>query len=119
MGKGSLRRYDVQAKVSFYVSVAAALCAFALMAMLLRNYRSETQTIAYNGRSMYAPIVYLITVMTILLAGTGAAMGAVSAGQKRNTFSKRSWTAFFVGGLSLSLTIILFYAFLTYRFTIT
>lgn len=117
MAKGSLRRYDVQAKISLYVSAAAALATLALLAVLMRNFRPEISTIPY-GRGIYAPVVYLLTAGGVLLAATGAIMGAVSAGQKRNTLSKRSWAAFFVGGLSLSALCVLFYMFVEYGFRV-
>lgn len=119
MAKGSLRRYDVQAKISLYVSCVAGLCAVALLALLLRNYKTESAAITFKANGMFAPLVYMITVVTMLLSGAGAAMGAASAGQQRNTFNKRSWTAFFVGGLSFSATIILFYLFWTCKFPIS
>lgn len=111
MAKGSLRRYDVQAKISLYVSAAAAIAMVALVALLARNYRAELRVIAYRPQTMYAPLVYLATAAALLMAVVGAALGAVSAGQARNTFNKRSWAAFFIGGITFSLTLILFYFF--------
>jgi len=112
----SLRRYDVQAKLSLYVSCAAALCVLGLLAILVRNYNSQFQTISYGAKSIYRPLVFASGAMAMLLACAGGVMGAVSAGQKRNTFSKRSWIAFFLGGLTFSLTVVLLYAFLLLGF---
>lgn len=108
MARGSLRRYDVQAKVAFLVSCVAVLGMIGIMAVLMRNYRGDLQVIAYGASSMFGPVVYVATALTLLLSGTGAAMGAVSAGQRRNEHTKRSWAAFFLGGLAMSGTIILF-----------
>lgn len=116
MAKGSLRRYDVQAKIALYVSCVAVVCVLGLAMLLMRNYKPEMSVIGYGKKSIYGPLVYGLTALAMLTAGTGAAMGAVSAGQKRNTFSKRSWTAFFMGGFCISLTIVLFYMFFTLGF---
>ncbi|MCB9849982.1 MAG: hypothetical protein H6817_04685 [Phycisphaerales bacterium] len=118
MAKASLRRYDIQAKLALYISCAAALLMLGLFVILIRNFRPEMQVIAYKGKGIYGPMVYVATALSILLAGTGAAMGAVSAGQKRNTFSRRSWVAFFMGGLTMSITFVLFYWFMTTGFRI-
>ncbi|HRX83703.1 MAG TPA: hypothetical protein P5572_01645 [Phycisphaerae bacterium] len=115
MAKGSLRRFDVQAKISLYVSGAAALCMVALLVLLMRNYRSSMQLIIYKPGGMYSPVIYATTILALLMAGAGAVMGASSAGQKRNTHNKRSWVAFFLGGATISATLILFYAFRTFQ----
>ena len=111
MARGSLRRFDVQAKIALYVSGVAVLGLLALIFMLLRNFQSEMKVVVYGSGSLFAPIVFLVTTVTLLLAGTGAAMGANSAGQRRNNLSKQSWTAFFVGCATVSATIIIFAMF--------
>lgn len=111
----SLRRYDVQAKVGLIVSCAAVLCVAGLVGLILRNFQRDLGIIVYSPKSMFGPAVFLMTAATFLLGGIGAALGANSAGQRRNEYSKRSWAAFFIGAASISLTIILFVAFWMYR----
>ncbi len=116
MARASLRRYDVQAKVSLWFSCAAILGMAALLFLLFRNFHSDVQAIMYRRGSLYAPIVFCVTALTLLLAGTGAVMGANSAGQKRNQLTRRSWLAFFLGAGTAMITIISFYAFWVNRF---
>jgi amino acid transporter len=108
VGKLSIRRFDVQAKISLIVSVVAALGVVGLVMLIIRNYNSEMQVVLYSRKGMFAPAVYLTTAITLLLAATGAAIGANSAGQKRNEFTRRSWLAFFIGIATISATIICF-----------
>ena len=111
MARASLRRFDVQAKVSLYVSCLAVLCMVALVVLLLRNFQSEMRVVVYGGGTLFAPIVLGVTALALLLGAVGAAMGANSAGQRRNNLSKRSWAGFFLGCATVSATIILFAMF--------
>ncbi len=115
MAKGSLRRYDVQAKYAMYASVAAMIGVAGLLVLILRNYKGAEVAVVYSRKSMFAPAVFVVTAATLLLAATGAMMGFNSAGQKRNDNNKRSWIAFFAGTATASLTIILFGVFWFYK----
>ena len=118
MAKGSLRRFDVQAKYALNISMAATLGVLALLVLIFRNFERAQVAVVYGRESLFAPVVFAITALTLLVAATGAMMGFNSAGQKRNPFNKRSWTAFFVGTASASVTIILFGVFWFYRLKI-
>lgn len=111
MAKGSLRRFDVQAKYALVISMSATLGVLALLVLIFRNFRIAEVAVVYGGKSMFAPAVFVVTALTLLVAATGAMLGFNSAGQKRNPFNKRSWTAFFVGTATASATIILFGVF--------
>jgi hypothetical protein len=111
----SLRRYDVQAKIGLIVSCAAILGSMGLAGILLRNYHHGLRVIVYGSKSYFGPLVFLTTALTLLLAATGAALGANSAGQRRNEKNKLSWVAFFVGVASISLTVVLFVGFYAFR----
>ena len=111
MARASLRRFDVQAKVSLYISCIAVLCMVALAFLLLRNFEREMRVVVYGGGSLFAPVVLGVTALTLLLGAVGAAMGANSAGQRRNNLSKRSWAGFLLGCATVSATIILFAMF--------
>lgn len=117
MAKGSLRRYDTQANVSLYAGVASFLGMMALAFMLLRNLNWETKLIVYKS-PFYMPLVLLLTAGTLLMAGAAIAIGANSAGQRRNEKSRLSWTGFFIGAVTLSLTIIMFYGFYTAKVSV-
>jgi hypothetical protein len=115
MAKGSMRRFDVQAKYAMFASLAAIMGVAGLLVLILRNYRKLEVAVVYSRTSMFAPAVFVITAVTLLLAAAGAMMGLSSAGQKRNTNNKQSWIAFFVGTAMASLAIILFGMFWAYK----
>ena len=115
MAKGSMRRFDVQAKYAMFSSMAAILGVASLLVLILRNYRKLEVAVVYSGDSMFAPAVFVITAGTLLLAATGAMMGLNSAGQKRNTNNKQSWIAFFVGTAMASFAVLLFGMFWFYK----
>jgi hypothetical protein len=116
VSKASLRRYDAQAKTSVIVSVAGAAGMLALLFMIIRNYQSDMNSIIYSAKSSYQLMVLLLTAVTMLLAATAIAMGANSAGQKRNEKGRLSWLGFFIGGGTLSGAVILFAAFWFLKF---
>ena len=111
MARASLRRFDVQAKVSLYISCIAVLCMVALVVLLLRNFEGEMRVVVYGAGTLFAPVILGITALTLLLGAVGAAMGANSAGQRRNHLSKRSWAGFLLGCATMSATIIVFAMF--------
>ncbi len=118
MAKGSMRRYDVQAKYAMFASIGAIVGVAGLFVLISRNFHSLERAIVFSRTSMFAPAVFVVTAATLLLAATGTLMGFNSAGQKRNEKNKQSWIAFFIGIATASLTIILFGAFWAYKLQI-
>ena len=102
MASKSLRRYDVQAKVSLIVSILAVIGCVGLVMLLLRNYDSGLGAIVYGGGSLYAPIILVGTAGTMLLSAIGLVLGFNSAGQRRNETQGRSWAGFFLGTAGLA-----------------
>jgi hypothetical protein len=117
MAKFSLRNYEVQARLGLGVAAIAALGALALLFLLfLRgNYHPDVGAIIFRQKSMYGPMIYVLTAATLLCSAVAVALGANSAGQKRNSMPRLSWLAFFIGGGAMSVTLILFAAFWTYK----
>ncbi|MCK4659260.1 MAG: hypothetical protein KAV82_07025 [Phycisphaerae bacterium] len=97
MASKSLRRYDVQAKVSLIITILASFGLVVLITILGRNYNSELRAIMYGSESIYAPLVMLGTAGISLLSLIGLVLGFNSAGQRRNNMQTRSWVAFFLG----------------------
>ena len=93
MAKGILRRYDVQAKVSLILSAVGMLGTVALFLLALRNFKTDLRVIVYAKDGMFAPLMLIGVAVTLVIAATGVAMGANSAGQKRNELGKLSWLA--------------------------
>ena len=118
MAKVSIRRFDVQAKISLVVSLVALLGVVGLVVLIVRNYQSDMQVVLYKRASMYAPLIYLTTALTLLLAAAGASIGLNSAGQKRNEYTRRSWLAFFIGLATISVTIICFSVYWFLKFPV-
>lgn len=108
MAKLSLRRYDVQAKVSIAMAVVAFLGLCAMGFLIMRRYNPEMKMFIYGSKTLYAPAIYAAAAVTMLLSITAAAMGGNSAGQRRNELTRLSWAGFFAGIAVLSITIILF-----------
>ena len=111
MASRSLRRYDVQAKVSLVTSVLGCIGVLGLIVLLARNYDSGLSVITYRTGTLYAPAFLLGTAVTMLLSAIGLVMGFSSAGQRRNTMQGRSWAAFFVSTAVLAGAIICFTMF--------
>ncbi len=111
MAKGILRRYDVQAKVSLILSAVGMLGTVALFLLALRNFKTDLRVIVYAKDGMFAPLMLIGVAVTLVIAATGVAMGANSAGQKRNELGKLSWLAFFIGVAAISGALIVFVGF--------
>lgn len=106
MASKSLRRYDVQAKVSLMVSILAGLGFVGMVILLFRNYNSELGAVIFGAEGVFAPIFMLSTGVTMLLSAIGLVLGFNSAGQRRNDLQGRSWVAFFLGTAVLAGAII-------------
>ncbi|MCP4592007.1 MAG: hypothetical protein GY842_14830 [bacterium] len=97
MASKSIRRYDVQAKVSLIISLLGCVGFAGLIAIMIRQYRFDERLFIYARDGMVQPVFLLGTAITALLGAIGAAIGFSSAGQRRNPMQRRSWVAFFVG----------------------
>ncbi len=113
MAKFSLRRYEVQARVAVYLSIASAICLAGLALLVFRHPRAviHDQMIIYNPKSMRVPLIYLFTVLSLGLGVAGFGFGWNSAGQRRNDKPTHSWIGFFIGAGTITFTLILFYVF--------
>ncbi|MCH7702220.1 MAG: hypothetical protein IID37_11080 [Planctomycetes bacterium] len=111
MARGTLRRFDTQAKASWIVSLAAAAGVVVLVFLAGRNLDTELRVIRFSPDSMYKPLYLGICAVTMLLAVVGLVLGFNSAGQRRNEMQTRSWLGFFIGTGSFSLAIVLFWVF--------
>ena len=115
MALKSLRRFDVQAKVSLIISILGGLGAVGLIALLIRNYKPYLGAVEYKRDGMYATVFLLSTAATMLLSAIGLVMGFNSAGQRRNNMQGRSWAAFFLGAAVLAGAFICFAMFWVLR----
>lgn len=111
MARGTLRRFDTQAKASWIVSLAAVAGVVILAFLAWRNLDMELRVIRFSRGSLYRPLYLGICAVTMLLAVVGLALGFNSAGQRRNEMQRRSWMGFFAGTGAFSLAIVLFWVF--------
>ena len=111
MASRSLRRFDVQAKVSLIISILAGVCFVTLVVLFARNYSSELGAVIYRTGSLFAPLFLVGTAATMLFSTVGLVLGFNSAGQRRNDLQGRSWAGFFLGTAFLAGAIICFALF--------
>ena len=115
MARGTFRRFDMQAKASWIVSLASVAGVVILAFLAWRNLDTDLRVIRYSATSMYQPLYLAICAVTMVLAAVGLVLGFNSAGQRRNELQTRSWLGFFVGTGAFSLAIVLFWTFYTLR----
>lgn len=111
MARGTLRRFDTQARASWLISLAAVAGVILLALLAWRNLDTEMREIRYSPETLYRPLYLGVCAVTMLLGVTASVLGLNSAGQRRNELQTRSWLGFFVGAAALSLAIILFWTF--------
>lgn len=105
----------MQATWAMAIALAAVLPVAGAVTLLLRNYRRELGAITYRPDSAYLPALAACLVTGALLAAVAVALGFNSAGHRRNDKGARSWFGFFVGGVCLTLAIVVAMAFLMLR----
>ncbi|MCP4251186.1 MAG: hypothetical protein GY778_29470 [bacterium] len=106
----SIRRYDVQAKWSVWLSILAGLSCLGRVAMFARNWNWEIRQVIFR-HPLWMPLYLSSTGVTLVLSVFGVALGFNSAGQRRNELQRRSWVGFFMGSGVFTLAVILFAAF--------
>lgn len=109
MGSFSLRRFDVQARVSLVLALASVITFIGLVLVVLRRFDPKELVVYYGGPTKTA--IYLGTAVTLLLAAIGSGMGLNSVGQRRNDKQTWSWIGFFVGAVIICLTLVVFFFF--------
>jgi hypothetical protein len=109
VAKFSLRRYDTQATLGLYCSLAALLCLIVQAWFIFQHLNWDEWIVLYGPRRRIA--ILMACAATIGLAVIGAALGFNSAGQRRNEKGQLSWIGFFTGALVISLSIALFLLF--------
>ncbi|MGB9624401.1 MAG: hypothetical protein ACPMAQ_06015 [Phycisphaerae bacterium] len=109
--KLSLRRYDVQARVSVVLSAAALVCVAGLAVLVFQHLVIREKVIPYNPKSLRMPLVYVSGLLALGLGIAGFGLGLNSAGQRRNDKPVHSWIGFFLGAGAITLSIILLFLF--------
>ena len=115
MGFRHVRRYDVQAMYALVLSVISVVPLFGAAALALRNYHHELGQIIYGSKGLFLPGFFGCLLPSMVLAAIGFLLGWNSAGQRRNDRPTHSWIGFFLGGIVLTLDLILLAAFCLLR----
>lgn len=109
--------YEKQARLSIYLAAVGGAATLGVLYLLGRNFKDFW--IVYNPHSKWLPMLGG-TIFIGLLAGViGLFVGFNSAGQRRNTLSRLSWTGFFLSALVvvLILSASIFFFFTRYAVT--
>ncbi len=114
-----MRRYDVQATCGMAAALVSVVPALGGVALSIRNYDATLGQIVYGSSGLFLPAFLGCVAASALPAAVGFVLGWNSAGQRRNDKPGRSWVGFFVGGLVLTLDVILLIAFWMLRLEYT
>jgi NO-binding membrane sensor protein with MHYT domain len=106
-----LRRYDAQARYAAVLAVLSVVPAVMAVTLALRNYQRELGQIVYGQGGYFVPALLGCVLGSVASAGLAFVLGWSSLGQRRNDRPARSWIGFFVGGVVLTLNLIVLIAF--------
>ncbi|MGD2107994.1 MAG: hypothetical protein PVI86_01255 [Phycisphaerae bacterium] len=106
-----LRRYDIQARYAGVLSVLSLLPVAGAAVLAYRNYDHELGQIIYGSGGRFLPLFLGCVAVSLAPGAIGFFLGWSSAGQRRNEKPAWSWVGFFIGGLVLTLDLILLIAF--------
>ena len=110
MAKGSLRRFDVQAKWAVWFSLLSIVPFLGALGVAFRNWKGELRLIVYGHPAIMVSILGGCG-LAMLLSFFGVVLGFNSAGQRRNDRQRQSWAGFFLGAVMLALALILLAGF--------
>jgi hypothetical protein len=107
----NLRRYEVQASYAVGLAIAAVVPFLAAAYLVYSRYDSDISRIIYGSQGKFVPAFATCALASLAAAGVACLLGWNSAGQRRNDRSSRSWLGFFLGGMLVTLNIVLLAAF--------
>lgn len=106
MARVSLRRYDVQATCATVLALVSVAPVAVAVGLVFRNYRSGLGAITYREDTLYLPVLLACLAVAVLTSVFAAILGFNSAGQRRNEKQARSWIGFLVGGMCLTVAVV-------------
>ncbi len=116
MAQWQLRRFDVQAKWAFVLSLLSVVPCVAAAFFLYRNYNRELGQVVYSAGGMFLPVFLGCAFASLGPSAIGLLLGLSSAGQRRNDRPTQSWIAFFLGGTITTINLVLLLAYAMLRF---
>ena len=115
MAKGTLRRFDVQSRYGFILSVVSVVPFAAAAIGAWQRYDAGLAQIVYGARGYFLPVFVACVLVSMVPSAVGCLLGFNSAGQRRNEKPARSWAGFFLGGTVFTFDLILLIAFYMLR----
>ena len=99
------KTYEKQAALSAILAVVGNAAALAAFCLLGRNFSFQDRYVTYNPENIWFPILGGVLFVALAASTIGFFVGLHSAGQRRNTRSRLSWTGFFVSAVGITLTV--------------
>lgn len=118
MAAMNLRRYDVQATYATVLSLVSVVPFLGALVLAASRFDPQLAQIRYGSEGKFVVAFASCVLISMAPSAIGFALGWNSAGQRRNDKQGRSWTGFFVGGLVLTLDLVLLLAFYKLRLVI-
>lgn len=115
MGLSDLRRYDVQARYALALSLLSTAPLVVAGVMIARNYNHDLGQIVYGEGGAFLKVFLGCVGVSGVVGAIAFVLGWASAGQRRNDRPTQSWVGFFVGGLVMTIALIMMIAFIMLR----
>ncbi len=112
-----LKTYEGQATLSVILAAVGGVFCLAAAGAILQHFDWKTFLMPYRGGTLRGPVIGILLLLALASATVGFFVGFNSAGQRRNTKSRVSWTGFFINAavVALTLSLILFFWFTRYK----
>lgn len=111
MARSKSISFERQASFSVGLGIVSVVGVIGMAVLLAKNYQPEVGQIEYGSTGNFF-IAFIGAVGLALVTGlTGILLGFHSAGQKKNSNSKLSWTGFFVNAVAITLALSFFVIF--------
>lgn len=118
MAQFSLRKVDNQATTSAVLSFSSLFFVVGLAVLVLRHIDWGTLSIFYKSGTLRMPAIAACGLLALGLSVLGFGFGISSAGERRNQKNHLSWAGFFVGAVSICVTLILLATFFFWKETV-
>jgi hypothetical protein len=110
----NFRLYETQATFSMLLGLAGGICAAMLAVCVFRGFDTAEFAVTYDPDGRFGrfrrPLVYGLTVITVLAGVVAVWVGFRSLGERRNTRQSHSWLGMMLGALVVAAAPVLCFA---------